>query len=122
VLLIHDTRRRFDEALFVAAYLAEQWKVELAVLPISNGRNTEEIVAHIGDYLALHEIAPLFLEPIRPSDRLVDHVVDAAQAGDFDLMVLSGPVRGSKTDQHEQLTDKICAILQRWPHSVLIAA
>jgi hypothetical protein len=121
-LLIHDTRRRFDEALFIAAYLAEQWQVKLAVLPISNGRNTEEIVARISDYLALHEISPLFLEAIRPTDRVVEHIVDVALAGDYDLMVLSGPGRDSKVSQHDQLTDKICAILQRWPHSVLIAA
>jgi hypothetical protein len=122
VLLIHDTRRRFDEALFIAAYLAEQWKVELAVLPISNGRNTDEIVVRVSDYLALHEITPIFLDAIRPNDRLVDQIIDAAQAGDYDLMVLSGPARGRKSGQHEQLTDKICTILQRWPHSVLIAA
>lgn len=121
-LLIHDTRRRFDEALFIAAYLAERWKVELAVLPINNGRNTEEVVARIGDYLALHEISPIFHEAIRPNDGVVDHYIDVAQAGDYDLMMLSGPRRESKGSQNEQLTDEICAILQRWPHSVLIAA
>ena len=113
VLVVHDTRRRLDEAIFIAAYLAERWNVELSVLPLSNGRNTAEIVTRISDYLALHEVTATFLEPVRPNDRAVENVIQLGQAGDFDLLVLTGPERGRKTNKSNQLTDMIWAILQQ---------
>ncbi|MBK7219497.1 MAG: hypothetical protein IPH95_21160 [Candidatus Promineofilum sp.] len=64
-LLVHDTRRKFDEAVFLAAYLAEQWHLELVVLPIGNGRNTAGVTTRVRDYLALHEVSAPFLEPAR---------------------------------------------------------
>lgn len=125
-LLVHDTRRPLDEAIFIAAYLAERWGVALAVLPLGNGRNTEEVVANIGDYLALHEVSADFLDSIRPDARAVDRVVAAGLSGDYDLLILTGPKRGgsgrSSTSNHNNhLTDMIGAIAQRWPHSALIA-
>jgi nucleotide-binding universal stress UspA family protein len=120
VLLVHDTRRRFDEALFIAAYLAERWKPELAVLPISNGRNTEEILTRIRDYLGLHEINALFLEPVRPTNHLTEAIVDAAQATACDLILLSGSGHGR--DGRRSLSSEIVVgLLERWQKSVLLA-
>ncbi len=121
VLVVHDTRRRLDEAIFIAAYLAERWNVELSVLPLSNGRNTAEIVTRISDYLALHEVTATFLEPVRPNDRAVENVIELGQAGEYDLLVLTGPERGHNTNRSNQLTDMIWAILQQWSQSALIA-
>lgn len=120
-LLVHDTRRRFDEALFIGAYLAEQWKTELSVLPLSNGRNTEEVVDRISDYLALHEVDAVFHEAARPAGGAIEQIIDAAQSGECDLIILSGPERGRSNSQNNQSMDVIWAILQRWPHSILIA-
>lgn len=122
VLLVHDTRRRFEEALFIAAYLAEQWPIELTVLPLSNGRNTSDVVDRIEDYLAMHEVAATFLEPVRPTAQLIDYIQEAAQAGECDLIVLSGPERGHRHSHNNQLTEMIWELLQRWPHAILVAA
>jgi nucleotide-binding universal stress UspA family protein len=120
VLLVHDTRRRFDEALFIAAYLAERWKPDLAVLPISNGRNTEEILTRIRDYLELHEINASFLEPVRPTNHLVEAMVDAAQTTACDLILLSGSGRGG--DSRRSLSSEMVqGLLERWQKSVLLA-
>ncbi len=121
VLLVHDTRRQFEEALFIATYLAEQGRVDLTVLPLSNGRNTSDVVDRITDYLAMHEVAANFLEPVRPTAQLIDNILEAAQAGECDLIVLSGPERGRR-NRNNQLTEMIWDLLQRWPHAILVAA
>ena len=120
-LLVHDTRRPLDEAVFIAAYLAERWGTDLTVLPLSNGRNTDEVADRISDYLALHEVSADFLEPIRPGERAVDGIVTTALAGGYDLLILTGPQRGRRTNQNNQLTEMIGVILQRWPYATLIA-
>ena len=121
VLVVHDTRRRLDEAIFIATYLAERWGAELTVLPLSNGRNTAEVVASISQYLALHEVTATFLEPVRPDQRAVESVIQAAEAGAFDLLLLTGPDRGRKTNRHNYMKDVVWDLLQRWQHSTLIA-
>ncbi len=121
VLVVHDTRRRLDEAVFIAAYLAERWGAELTVLPLSNGRNTAEVVAGISQYLALHEVTATFLEPVHPDQRAVEPVIQVAEAGAFDLLLLTGPDRGRKTNRHNYMKDVVWDLLQRWQHSTLIA-
>jgi len=119
-LLVHDSRRAFDEALFIAAYLAEQWKIELCVLPISNGRNTQATVVRIDDYLQLHEINATFLPPSRPGDRLPAAIVDAAAEHDCDLILLPAPVDPLHS-RRTNLTGAVIAVVERWPRAVLIA-
>lgn len=121
VLVVHDTRRRLDEAIFIAAYLAERWNVELSVLPLSNGRNTDEIVNNISDYLALHEVTATLLDPVRPITGSVDHIIAAGEAGDIDLLVMTGPETGRKSNRNNSMTDIIQATLQQWSRSTLIA-
>ncbi len=119
VLLVHDTRRRFDEALFIAAYLAERWKSVLTVLPIGNGRNTEEVVARIKDYLDLHEIQAVFLEALRPKRDLSEAIAGAAHAATSDLIIVTGSRGGDS--RRIQSTDMVWGLLQRWPNSLLLA-
>lgn len=119
-LLVHDTRRTFDEALFIGAYLAERWGIKLTVLPIANGRNTEAIVDRVGDYLRLHEVEPVWLPPVRPA-ALVAAIREAARDGDTDLLLLPAPTDGSN-GRRANLTDIIMAVLQSWSNSVLIAS
>lgn len=121
VLVVHDTRRHLDEAIFIAAYLAERWMVELSVLPLSNGRNTGEIVANIGDYLALHEVTATFLEPVRPNAAAGDHIISAGLEGEFDLLLMTGPEIGRTGNRTGSMTDVIFTTLENWSRSTLIA-
>lgn len=120
VLLVHDSRHALDEAIFIAAYLAERWNVDLHVLPLSNGRNTSETIGHIDDYLALHEVHPTYLEPVRPNDRAGGVIVDMATEGGFDLVLMTGPLRTRK-GRATRPTGLIETVLHRWPRSVLVA-
>lgn len=121
VLVIHDTRRHLDEAIFIAAYLAERWKVDLSVLPLSNGRNTDESVADIGVYLGLHEVTATFLDPVRPNAAAGDHIIAAGLEGEFDLLLMTGPESGRNANRNGSMTDVIWTTLEKWSQSTLIA-
>lgn len=122
VLLVHDTRRAFDEGLFLAAYLAEQWRVSLAVLPIGNARNTDAVVQRAGDYLAMHEVEPQYLPPVRPARSLADTIIATAGEVEADLIILPAPGRGRNGANQPNLNDTIFAVLRRWPRAALIAS
>ncbi len=101
VLLAYDDRPKAREALFVAAYLAEQWGVELVVLAaLEPGQNGKETLSHARKYLALHEVEATY---VVESGAVAEVILRTAAAHDTDLIVLggSGPERmGYKgTDQ-----------------------
>ena len=121
VLLVHDTRRTLDEAIFIAAYLAERWQVDLTILPLNNGRNTDDLVSHIRDYLALHEVTAIFLDPIRPNHLAIETIETLGKTGDFDLLVITGPDRAQKSNRMNQQSELLWSILQRWTRPALIA-
>lgn len=125
VLLVHDTRRALDEAVFIGAYLAERWRADITILPLSNGRDTQERTHGIAQYLALHEVTATFLDPARP-DRAAEAVAYAlahnTAAGEFDLLLITGPDRGRKSKHTQQQTEQLWSVMERWPHPVLIAA
>lgn len=121
ILLVHDTRRQLDEAIFIAAYMAERWRAELAVLPLGDGRNTAGVMASVDRYLALHEVYPTCLEPRRLNGATTASIIAAARDGDADLIIVTGPERGRKNNKQHQVTDDICALLRDWPRSLLIA-
>lgn len=121
-LLVHDTRRKLDQAVFLAAYVAELWRVALVMLPIGNGRNTAGQMARVGDYLALHEVSAAYLEAARPSATLPDRIVAAATEADADLILLPSPGTGAGNERHPGLDDTINATLHRWPGAVMVAS
>jgi len=121
-LVVHDTRRQSNEAIFIAAYLAERWGVALSVLPLGNSDDAEAAVEETKRYLAVHEVTAAFMEPIRPDSRAAEHVVQSGIAGDFDLLLLTGPERGRKGNKHNNPTDMVWKVLEHWPNSTLIAA
>jgi hypothetical protein len=121
-LLVHDTRRQFDEAIFLAAYLAERWQVSLVVLPISNGRNTAAVTTRTGDYLALHEVTAEYLEPARDTAALPDAIVAAAAESDADLIILPAPGTRQGRHRYPRLDDTLVAVVRQWPRAVLVAS
>lgn len=121
VLVVHDINHPLDEAIFIAAYLAERWKVQLSVLPIGNGGNTQETVANLEEYFALHEVKAMFMDPERPSDRAAARIIELATDGEFDLLMMTGPERGRKRHRGDIMYNLIQTALQQWTRSLLIA-
>ncbi len=120
-LLVHDTRRKFDEAVFLAAYVAELWGIRLTGLPISNGRDTAGHVARTSDYLALHEVTAAFLEPARATSALPERIAGAAREVEADLIILPGPGGGLGSNKYPRLDETIIIALRSWPQAILVS-
>jgi len=120
-LLVHDTRRKFDEAVFLAAYVAELWGVRLSGLLISNGRDTAGHIARTSDYLALHEVRAEFLEPARATAALPERIIGAAKEFEADLLILPGPGSGHGSNKYPRLDETIITALRSWPQAILVS-
>ncbi|MEP7359514.1 MAG: universal stress protein, partial [Anaerolineales bacterium] len=61
-LLAYDGSAKSDEALFVAAYMAEAWQVPLVVITIMQAAGlSEATIAHARDYLELHNVSASYI-------------------------------------------------------------
>ncbi len=87
-LLAYDGGPKSKEALFMAAYLAEQWQTQLVVV-IAQEKNTSDpaIVDHARRYLELHELeAELVIE----SGKASDLIMDTAVSHNCNLIIMGG--------------------------------
>jgi nucleotide-binding universal stress UspA family protein len=90
-LLAYDGSPKSKEALFVATYLAEQWKIHLTVLTAQDGsRSSPEIQDYVHTYLELHEIDADFMV-IKGSANEIKDIVRDCQIN----LVLMGGYSGS---------------------------
>jgi nucleotide-binding universal stress UspA family protein len=76
-LLAYDGSNKGKEALFMAAYLAEQWPTQLVVV-IAHEKKTADtaVIDHARRYLELHEIeAEFVIEPVSAADLIMETAV-----------------------------------------------
>jgi nucleotide-binding universal stress UspA family protein len=86
-LVAYDDGARAREALFVAAYLAEQWGTKLTVLTLSDGgKLTASAQDYARDYLELHEIQADFVLADGTSDLLLKVIEER----EINLVLLGG--------------------------------
>jgi nucleotide-binding universal stress UspA family protein len=86
-LLAFDGSPKAKEALFVAAYLAEQWMTELTVMAVAGReRLTPGVLDFARRYLELHEIQADFLLVEGP----IDMLHDAMDERDINLLIMGG--------------------------------
>ncbi|MCA9972668.1 MAG: universal stress protein, partial [Anaerolineales bacterium] len=87
-LLAYDGRAKAEEALFMAAYLAETWRIPLTVVMAADRRPVETaVVDRARDYLALHEIEAAFVIEKAEAAGLV---LETAVGRGCDLIVMGG--------------------------------
>jgi nucleotide-binding universal stress UspA family protein len=89
-LLLYDHSPRSREALFIAAYLAEEWRVPLTVLTLAS-RTTAKALAYAQDYLAMHEITA---EWLHLPDRTADAILHTATEQASDLILAGNDRQG----------------------------
>jgi nucleotide-binding universal stress UspA family protein len=102
-LLAYDGSLRADEALFVAAYLAGQWEVSLAVVTAEDGRATAQGLAHAQAYLEAHDVRATYESRSGPA---AEAILRAAGERECDWIIMGsyGPnplvemVKGSAVD------------------------
>lgn len=115
VLLAYDGQDKAQEALFVAAYLAEQWRVSLTVLAVLEpGRTDAETLAHARKYLAMHEIEAAFLTMPGP---VATTILQTAATHNCDLIVMGGYSAGHGRRRPGSTVQQV---LRQWQQPLLI--
>lgn len=84
-LVAYDGSAKSKEALFVAAYLAEQWKTALTVFTLTDD-SPGPIQAYARDYLELHEIQAEFITAHGPLDTFLNVIKER----ELNLVVMGG--------------------------------
>jgi nucleotide-binding universal stress UspA family protein len=87
-LVAYDGSPKGKEALFMAAYLAEQWQTKIVVVIAHEGKTPDpEIVNHAQRYLELHELEAQFvIEPAKPADL----IMATAVSHECNLIIMGG--------------------------------
>ena len=87
-LLAYDGSSRAREALFVAAYLAEQWRTSLVVLTVQeNGPIAPDALDFARRYLEVHETQAEF---VHEHGRAAEAILQSAARHDADLLLMGG--------------------------------
>ena len=104
-LLAYDGSRKADEALFVASYMADQWKMPLCVVTvIEAGRTTANTLERAASALAARGVRATF---VRASGPVAEAILKAADDDLSSLIIMGGygltpvleVVLGSAVDQ-----------------------
>jgi nucleotide-binding universal stress UspA family protein len=104
-LLAYNGSSKAHEALFVAAYLAERWKIALVVLSVVEpGRVGPEVVEHARRYLEMHEVQAHFAQAHgRAADAILktagEHACDLLLLGSYGARTVRGILLGGTIDQ-----------------------
>ena len=87
-LLVYDDSLQAQEALYIATYLACQWRVTMHVISIGDEKNLDEIQAHARQYLKDHDIKARY--DTYTKSRSVDAIQRRVDNFDIDLLLLGG--------------------------------
>ena len=85
-LLAYDGSPKADEALYLAAYMARNWGVTLAVVSAGK-KKAAAALRRAGDYLAGRNVEAEFVQGKKPADRAILSAVEEHQS---DLIVMGG--------------------------------
>lgn len=88
LLLSYDGSPKSKEALFVASYLADTWKAELAVMTVAEvGRTSQTTLDQARQYLAAHHVQATYITERGP---VADSILRTAKAQHSDLVLMGG--------------------------------
>jgi nucleotide-binding universal stress UspA family protein len=87
-LLAYDGSSKAREALFVATYLAGQWKLPLVVITVlDGGRGSLDALKEAQEYLEAHEIEATYLSW---DGNTTEQILKAAEETQSDLLLMGG--------------------------------
>jgi nucleotide-binding universal stress UspA family protein len=121
LLLALDDHPESDEALFVAAYLGERWRVGVHALLFEAGRGQTARADYVRRYLELHEVI-FDVETVRGGRESATEIIAAAERKGADLIVVRGPSHGGRRAPDGAAIRQAEAILAGWNRSLLITA
>jgi nucleotide-binding universal stress UspA family protein len=115
-LLAYDGSHKSKEALFMAAYLAEEWHIQLVVVMAHEKKAPDPaMIDHARRYLAMHEIDAEFV--IAPADA-ADLIMDTAVSHTCNFIIIGG--YGAQPVIEAVLGSTANEILRRSPIPILI--
>jgi nucleotide-binding universal stress UspA family protein len=88
VLLAYDNSLKAQEALFIAAYAAGQWKIPLHVIILGDEKNIADIQGTAKGYLEELNIQADYVISIENNS--VDEILDFAGRKNIDLILIGG--------------------------------
>jgi nucleotide-binding universal stress UspA family protein len=87
-LLAYDGTPKANQALFLAAYLAGRWKLELSVITAkTNPQAAEGIQTRARKYLEQHQVGAAFLRARPPTG---EAILEASERDESDLILMGG--------------------------------
>jgi nucleotide-binding universal stress UspA family protein len=87
-LLAYDGSPKSEEALYLSAYMASKWGLNLTVITvIEPGKVNEKTILKAKDYLENLDISAQY---IIESGQVVRNILDKAESGNYDLMIVGG--------------------------------
>ncbi len=124
-LLVYDHAPQSQEALFLAAYLGEQWQTQLTVMTLDNGRGrsrNNDPADRAQEYLALHEINAAFHHSAASAGEAALSIVEQATAAGCDLLIIGGYSRkgGFGRSTNNGRTPLLNHLLTHWEGMLLI--
>lgn len=110
-LLAFDGSPKAREALFVAAYLAGEWRVPLTVVMVEEGNGVADAQRFAREYLDFHELEATYLKTAGPVPAAI---LRTAAEHDNDLILMGGygarpvveVILGSSVDEVLRATDR----------------
>ena len=115
-LLAFDGSPKAEEALFLSAYLASKWGLQLSVIRIIEaGKVSDKILSRAREYLEKLEIDATFIER---SGEVVDTILDTAQTINSELIIMGG--YGKHPLVEITLGSSVDKILRECSHPILI--
>jgi nucleotide-binding universal stress UspA family protein len=96
VLLAYDGSPKAREALFVAAYLGEQWQAAVTVVSVVHDGVTPETLEYARQYLDMHEVQATYVE--RRAEPVPTALLLACEEHQIDLILIGGYGAGPMLD------------------------
>lgn len=124
-VLVYDQAPQSQEALFLAAYLGEQWQTQLTVVTRRNGRNrsrNNDPANRAQAYLALHEINATFHQTTGNVGEAAELIRQTATAAGCDLIIVGGYSRkgGFGRTANNSRTPLLNHLITHWEGMLLI--
>lgn len=115
VMLGYDGSPKAKEALFVAAYLASRWPMELTVVTVETDYTSAAALDAARAYLQQHGVAAQYELKEKP---IADALLDTAVARNINFLIVGG--FGFRPVKHVVLGSTVDQLLREFCHPILI--
>ena len=114
-LLAYDDSGKAREALFIAAYLAERWHIQLTLLSVTDDGAASEPLDYARRYLEMHEVQAEYLHT---GGQVAAQILKTATERDANVLIMGG--YGAQPIRQVVLGGSVEQVLRESPWPVLV--